>query len=147
AQPRAQGRRDLLDRGERADILHPIAAVNGAVGQDPTPGRNDTGDRYRWLADRRASADATIERNYIAETDASDYAFPQLNSDRDKVAAMAGSQSHRAGSTSKATGRHHMKSLSIAALLLMASALTPVSAADMTHERALNVAKEPHNWL
>ena len=32
-----------------------------------------------------------------------------------------------------------MKSLSIAALLLMASALTPVSAADMTHERSLNV--------
>src|ERR1043165_872266 len=40
-----------------------------------------------------------------------------------------------------------MKSLSIAALLLMGSALTPVSAADMTHERALNVAKEPQNWL
>src|SRR5882724_5561843 len=40
-----------------------------------------------------------------------------------------------------------MKSLSIATLLLMASALTPVSAADMTHERALNVAKEPQNWL
>jgi alcohol dehydrogenase (cytochrome c) len=32
-------------------------------------------------------------------------------------------------------------------LLLMASALTPVGAADMTHERALNVAKEPQNWL
>src|SRR5438874_3414444 len=30
--------------------------------------------------------------------------------------------------------------------LLMATAL-PVRAADMTHERALNVAKEPHNWL
>src|SRR5882672_8098805 len=40
-----------------------------------------------------------------------------------------------------------MKSLSIAALLLMGSALTPVNAADMTQERALNVAKEPHNWL
>jgi alcohol dehydrogenase (cytochrome c) len=40
-----------------------------------------------------------------------------------------------------------MKSLSIATLLLMASALTPVNAADMTQERALNVAKEPHNWL
>jgi alcohol dehydrogenase (cytochrome c) len=40
-----------------------------------------------------------------------------------------------------------MKSLSIAALLLMASALTPVSAADMTHERSLNVGKEPQNWL
>src|ERR1700752_1072348 len=40
-----------------------------------------------------------------------------------------------------------MKSLSIAALLLMASALTPVKAADMTHERALNVGKEPQNWL
>jgi alcohol dehydrogenase (cytochrome c) len=31
--------------------------------------------------------------------------------------------------------------------LLVATALTPVRAADMTHERALNVAKEPHNWL
>src|SRR4051812_47739967 len=31
--------------------------------------------------------------------------------------------------------------------LLAATALTPVQAADMTHERALNVSKEPHNWL
>jgi len=37
--------------------------------------------------ERRASADVTIERNYIAEPDASDYAFPQVNTDRDKVAA------------------------------------------------------------
>src|SRR5882672_3906917 len=31
--------------------------------------------------------------------------------------------------------------------LLLATALTPLWAADMTHERALNVAKEPQNWL
>src|SRR3984893_17998326 len=31
--------------------------------------------------------------------------------------------------------------------LLVASALTPVQAADMTFERALNASKEPHNWL
>src|SRR6202790_1945953 len=31
--------------------------------------------------------------------------------------------------------------------LLMASALTPVCAADMTFERALNTDKEPQNWL
>jgi len=31
--------------------------------------------------------------------------------------------------------------------LVMASALTPVGAADMTYERALNVAREPQNWL
>src|SRR5258707_12196776 len=31
--------------------------------------------------------------------------------------------------------------------LLAATALTPVQAAEMTHERALNVSKEPHNWL
>jgi alcohol dehydrogenase (cytochrome c) len=31
--------------------------------------------------------------------------------------------------------------------LLMAAALTPVGAAEMTHERALNVDKEPQNWL
>ena len=31
--------------------------------------------------------------------------------------------------------------------LLVATALTPVGAADMTYERARNVAKEPHNWL
>ncbi len=35
----------------------------------------------------------------------------------------------------------------IAGTLLMASALTPASAADMTFERALNVDKEPQNWL
>ena len=33
------------------------------------------------------------------------------------------------------------------ASLLVASALCPVQAADMTHERALSVAKEPQNWL
>src|SRR5215207_1131354 len=31
--------------------------------------------------------------------------------------------------------------------LLMATALTPARAADMTHERSLNVGKEPHNGL
>jgi alcohol dehydrogenase (cytochrome c) len=31
--------------------------------------------------------------------------------------------------------------------LLIATALTPVGAADMTFERALNVVKEPQNWL
>src|SRR5215813_3661996 len=31
--------------------------------------------------------------------------------------------------------------------LLMATALTPAVAADMTFERALNAAKEPQNWL
>src|SRR5260370_3188247 len=48
-----------------------------------------------------------------------------------------------------------MKSLSVAGAmistmvgaLLTAPALTPASAADMTFERALNVGKEPQNWL
>ena len=44
-----------------------------------------------------------------------------------------------------------MKTLAFAGALtcslLAATALTPVWAADMTHERALNVSKEPHNWL
>src|SRR5262249_47694428 len=44
-----------------------------------------------------------------------------------------------------------MKALSIAgtvlASLLTATVLTPVGAADMTHERALNAGREPHNWL
>jgi alcohol dehydrogenase (cytochrome c) len=44
-----------------------------------------------------------------------------------------------------------MKSLSLAGAmissLLVATALTPVRAADMTFERALNASKEPHNWL
>src|SRR5579862_8510579 len=31
--------------------------------------------------------------------------------------------------------------------LLAATALSPVRAADMTFERALNVGKEPQNWL
>src|SRR5262244_2328070 len=48
-------------------------------------------------------------------------------------------------------GRDVMKTLSGAgamlSALLMATALTPANAADMTHERALNTAKEPHNWL
>src|SRR5262245_469032 len=35
----------------------------------------------------------------------------------------------------------------LASSLMLATALTPASAADMTHERALNVAKEPQNWL
>ena len=35
----------------------------------------------------------------------------------------------------------------LVASLLLASALTSARAADMTHERALNVAKEPQNWL
>src|SRR5437867_1622774 len=50
----------------------------------------------------------------------------------------------------RAPGRELMKSLSIAALsaLLMASALTPVGAADMTFERSLTASsKEPQNWL
>jgi alcohol dehydrogenase (cytochrome c) len=34
-----------------------------------------------------------------------------------------------------------------ASSLLMATALTPVWAADMTSERALNPQREPHNWL
>jgi alcohol dehydrogenase (cytochrome c) len=44
-----------------------------------------------------------------------------------------------------------MKSLAFAGALtcslLAATTLTPVFAADMTQERALNVAKEPQNWL
>ncbi len=44
-----------------------------------------------------------------------------------------------------------MKALTIAgaltSALLMATALTPLRAADMTQERALNTAKEPQNWL
>src|SRR5262249_22528258 len=41
-----------------------------------------------------------------------------------------------------------MRSLSIAALLLMASALTPVSDADMTFERGLTTSStEPQDWL
>ena len=35
----------------------------------------------------------------------------------------------------------------LATSLLMATGLTPASAADMTQERALNAAKEPQNWL
>src|SRR5215470_11962686 len=43
-----------------------------------------------------------------------------------------------------------MKSLSFAAAvigLLGATALTPVGAADMSFERALNAGTEPQNWL
>ena len=35
----------------------------------------------------------------------------------------------------------------LACAFLASTALTPAKAADMTHERALNVAKEPSNWL
>jgi alcohol dehydrogenase (cytochrome c) len=31
--------------------------------------------------------------------------------------------------------------------LLMATALTPLRAADMTQERALNPQREPQNWI
>jgi alcohol dehydrogenase (cytochrome c) len=37
--------------------------------------------------------------------------------------------------------------VAIATSLLMATALTPLGAADMTNERALNPQKEPHNWI
>ena len=44
-----------------------------------------------------------------------------------------------------------MKTLAFAGALmcslLAATALTPVQAADMTHERALAAGKEPNNWL
>src|SRR3954466_13869333 len=44
-----------------------------------------------------------------------------------------------------------MKTLSLAGAvlssLLAATALTAANAADMTFERALNVSKEPQNWL
>src|SRR4029079_7943553 len=44
-----------------------------------------------------------------------------------------------------------MKALAIAGAvtssLLVATALTPARAADMTFERSLNVSKEPQNWL
>jgi alcohol dehydrogenase (cytochrome c) len=44
-----------------------------------------------------------------------------------------------------------MKMLAVAGAfvssLLISTALTPLRAADMTYERALNVAKEPQNWL
>src|SRR5258708_23399550 len=44
-----------------------------------------------------------------------------------------------------------MKTMSLAeammSSLLAVTALTPVMGADMTFERALNVAKEPQNWL
>ena len=44
---------------------------------------------------------------------------------------------------------HVVKTLSVTALaaLLAATMLTPAGSADMTNERALNAAKEPHNWL
>jgi alcohol dehydrogenase (cytochrome c) len=31
--------------------------------------------------------------------------------------------------------------------LFVATALTPIGAADMTNDRALNPQKEPHNWI
>ena len=44
-----------------------------------------------------------------------------------------------------------MRTLSLAgtltSTLLIATALTPASAADVTFERALNSEKEPQNWL
>src|SRR4051794_41924053 len=35
----------------------------------------------------------------------------------------------------------------LSSTLLTSTALSPAKAADMTQERALNVAKEPQNWL
>jgi len=40
-----------------------------------------------------------------------------------------------------------IRATTMLASLFVATALTPVNAADMTHERALNAGKEPHNWL
>ena len=41
----------------------------------------------------------------------------------------------------------HSFAAAVASTLLIATALTPAGAADMTAERALNVQREPHNWL
>src|SRR5262245_18748814 len=67
-------------------------------------------------------------------------------------AAAPPRQQARAGrSRTGQHGRIAMKTLAFAGALmcslLAATALTPAQAADMTHERALNAAKEPHNWL
>jgi alcohol dehydrogenase (cytochrome c) len=40
-----------------------------------------------------------------------------------------------------------IRSMAVLGLLLSATALTPVAAADMTQQRALAAAKEPQNWL
>src|SRR5262249_38425520 len=50
----------------------------------------------------------------------------------------------------RSSGRSPMRRVSLAAILssfLAATALTPASAGDMTFDRALNVDKEPQNWL
>src|SRR3979409_466783 len=51
------------------------------------------------------------------------------------------------GMTMRATQRDFSFAAAMMGSLLLATALTPVRAADMTFERALNVAKEPQNWL
>src|ERR1700692_3300996 len=43
--------------------------------------------------------------------------------------------------------RSHSVAAAIATSLLVATALTPAGAADMTADRALNVQREPQNWL
>src|SRR5258705_6636768 len=40
-----------------------------------------------------------------------------------------------------------MKTLAFAGVLTASLLIAPALAGDMTHERALNVSKEPHNWL
>src|SRR3954447_1318905 len=40
-----------------------------------------------------------------------------------------------------------IRATTMLASLFVATALTPVGAADMTHDRALNAGKEPQNWL
>ena len=40
-----------------------------------------------------------------------------------------------------------LRSIALASALLTATALTPLFAADMTYERAVNADKEPQNWL
>src|SRR3979409_1170435 len=51
------------------------------------------------------------------------------------------------GMTMRATKRDFSFAGAMRGSLLLATALPQVRAADMTFERALNVAKEPQNWL
>jgi alcohol dehydrogenase (cytochrome c) len=69
--------------------------------------------------------------------------FDHWCSINDKISGRTSSAAPKGGMTML----HRSLIGALSGALLAATALTGVQAADMTHERALNVAKEPQNWL
>ena len=113
----------------------------------------------RWAVSHEARDSKEAKRSAqpcadgILTTDCrQDYAFNNWRSAFASMRLRHNDNKQNAGpSRTGEHGRTAMKTLAFAGALmcslLAATALSPVPAADMTQERALNVGKEPQNWL